>query len=231
MTKLGQPPLLYRLSKAAFNVPLRAVFRVEVQGIEHVPEGPAIFAANHRSFMDSIFLALTSPRPISFMAKAEYFDHRVTRWLFRNTGQIPLRRGSPASAREAVATASAVLANGGLVGIYPEGTRSLDGKLHRGNLGPARLAAASGAPIVPIGLVGTEDVQRPNERLPHPFRTVGVHFGAPRRVSADDVATNKQHLRSTTTTLMRDIAALSSQEYVDPRVSPSSRSRRSAFDH
>ncbi len=221
MTEQLRPPLLYRMSKAALNVPLRAVFRLEVQGLEHVPEGPAILAANHRSFMDSIFLALTSPRPISFVAKAEYFDHRVTRWIFRNTGQIPLRRGSPASARDAVTAASAVLANGGLVGIYPEGTRSPDGRLHRGNLGPARLAAASGAPIVPIGLIGTEDVQRPSERIPHPFRSVGVKFGKPRQVSPVDVAANKKHLRSTTDTIMRDIAVLSGQEYVGDRVSPS----------
>lgn len=220
MTKQMRSPLLYRMSKAALNIPLHATFRLKVQGLEHVPEGPAILAANHRSFMDSIFLALTSPRPISFVAKAEYFDHRLTRWIFRHTGQIPLRRGSPTSAREAVAAASAVLAKGGLVGIYPEGTRSLDGMLHRGNLGPARLAAASGAPIVPIGLTGTEDVQRPSERVPHPFRSVGVKFGQPRRVSAIDVATNKQHLRSTTDTIMRDIAALSGQEYVGDGVSP-----------
>lgn len=221
MTEQVRPPLLYRMSKGALNLPLHAVFRVEVQGLEHVPEGPAILAANHRSFMDSIFLALSSPRPISFLAKAEYFDHRVTRWIFRNTGQIPLRRGSPTSAREAVAAASAVLAAGGLVGIYPEGTRSPDGKLHRGNLGPARLAAASGAPIVPIGLVGTEDVQRRSERLPHLFRDVAVRFGTPRRLPAVDLATSKGQLRTATDTIMRDIANLSGQEYVDRKASPS----------
>lgn len=219
MTRQARPPLLYRMTKAGLNWPLHAVFRVDVQGLEHVPDGPAILAANHRSFMDSVFLALASPRPIAFMAKAEYFEHPVTRWMFRNTGQIPLRRGSPTSAREAVAAASAVLANGGLVGIYPEGTRSLDGKLHRGNLGPARLAAASGAPIIPIGLVGTEDVQKPSERLPHLFRSVSVKFGTPRRVPAD-LATGKEHLRTATDTVMQDIATLSDQEYIDRKPAP-----------
>lgn len=229
MTEQARPPLLYRTLKLLLDGPMHAVFRVDVQGLEHLPAGPAILAANHRSFMDSIFLALTSPRPISFMAKAEYFDHPVTRWMFRNTGQIPLRRGSPTSAREAVASASAVLANGGLVGIYPEGTRSPDGKLHRGNLGPARLAAASGAPIVPIGLVGTEDVQRPSERLPHLFRNVAVRFGTPRQVPAVDPATGKGQLRAETDTLMQEIAALSGQEYLDrnaPPVDHAPRARR-----
>jgi 1-acyl-sn-glycerol-3-phosphate acyltransferase len=174
-----------------------------------------ILAANHRSFMDSIFLALASPGPVAFVAKAEYFDRRMTRWLFNATGQIPLRRGSPAGARQALAAASDVLADGGTLGIYPEGTRSRDGKLHRGKLGPARLAAATGAAIVPVGLVGTEKVQLPEERLPHVFRPVAVKFGAPRHLPASDRRVPTSRLRETTDELMHDIADLSGAEYVD----------------
>src|SRR6266550_4863381 len=209
-------PTAYRIAKAALNRPLRLAYRVEVQGLDNVPSDEAvILAANHRSFMDSIFLALASPDPVAFVAKAEYFDHPVTRRLFSSTGQIPLRRGSPVGARDALAAASEVLAGGGTLGIYPEGTRSRDGKLHRGKLGPARLAAATGAVIVPVGLVGTDEVQLPDERLPHLFRPVAVRFGTPKRLASSDGRASPRRLRQTTDELMHDIADLSGAEYVD----------------
>ena len=210
-------PLAYRVAMAALDPPLRRAYRVDIQGIDNVPEGEGVsLAANHRSFMDSIFLALASPEPVAFVAKAEYFENRVTRWLFNATGQIPLRRGSAAGARDALAAASEVLEDGGTLGIYPEGTRSRDGKLHRGKLGPARLAAATGAAIVPVGLVGTDEVQLPDEKLPHLFRPVCVRFGRPRRLTvARDERASAKHLRGTTDALMADIADLSGAEYVD----------------
>jgi 1-acyl-sn-glycerol-3-phosphate acyltransferase len=209
-------PVGYRIAKAALRRPLRAAYDVDVDGLENVPRDEGvILAANHRSFMDSIFLALASPEPVSFVAKAEYFDHPVTRWLFKATGQIPLRRGSPAGAREALAAATDVLAYGGTLGIYPEGTRSRDGKLHRGKLGPARLAAATGAAIVPVGLVGTDEVQLPHERMPHLFRPVTVRFGSPKHLSAPEGRAPASRLRATTDELMHDIADLSGEEYVD----------------
>jgi 1-acyl-sn-glycerol-3-phosphate acyltransferase len=209
-------PLAYRVAKAALDRPLRTAYEVEVEGIDNVPHDQGvILAANHRSFMDSIFLAIASPEPVAFVAKAEYFENSLTRWLFRATGQIPLRRGSPAGARQALAAASEVLAGGGTLGIYPEGTRSRDGKLHRGKLGPARLAAATGAAIVPVGLVGTERVQLPDERLPHLFRPVAVRFGSPKRLEAREGRAPTSRLRETTDELMNDIADLSGAEYVD----------------
>jgi len=209
-------PVGYRVARAALNRPLKAAYDVDVEGVENVPAGEGvILAANHRSFMDSIFLALASPEPVAFVAKAEYFENRMTRWLFRATGQIPLKRGSPAGAREALAAASDVLAGGGALGIYPEGTRSRDGKLHRGKLGPARLAAATGAAIVPVGLVGTDEVQLPDERLPHLFRPVAVRFGSPKRLLSSDGRASARRLRQTTDELMHDIADLSGAEYVD----------------
>jgi 1-acyl-sn-glycerol-3-phosphate acyltransferase len=166
--------------------------------------------------MDSIFLALTSPRPISFLAKAEYFDSRVTRWLFTATGQIPVERGSPAGARRALAAASEVLAHDGAVGTYPEGTRSRDGKLHRGHRGPAMLALDCAAPIVPVGLIGTEAVQQPSQRVPRPFKTIRVRFGQPIGVSTDASDDSKAaRSRIVTNAVMHDIAELCEQPYVD----------------
>lgn len=207
-------PFGYRLAKALLSRPLRRAYRIEVDGIERIPDGPSILAANHRSFMDSVFLALVVDRPVSFLAKAEYFDRRRTAWIFRSTGQIRLQRGSPTGARRALDAALDVLAEGGVVGIYPEGTRSRDGLLHRGNLGPARLAATSGAPIVPVGLAGTEAVQAPDQRLPRVGKRVIVRFGSPLRLDPHD-ANHHGYLRDTTDRMMADIAALCGQEYVD----------------
>ena len=159
-------------------------------------------------------MALVVDRPVSFLAKAEYFDRRRTAWLFRATGQIPLRRGSPMGARRALDAAADVLEHGGTVGIYPEGTRSRDGLLHRGNLGPARLASTTGAPIVPIGMVGTDSVQAPDQRLPRIGKQITIRFGSPLRLRAEE-ARDRTGLRDLTDALMADIADLSGQQYVD----------------
>ena len=207
-------PVGYRLAKAVLSRPLRTAYDIEVEGDAHLPDGPVVLAANHRSFMDSIFLALVVDRAVSFLAKAEYFDRRRTAWILRATGQIPLRRGNPAGARRAIDDALGVLDQGGVVGVYPEGTRSRDGMLHRGNLGPARLAATSGAPIVPVGLLGTDKVQAPDQRLPRLGQRVAVRFGQPiwpdRPLSSD-----RAHLRDVTDDLMADIADLCGQPYDD----------------
>ena len=207
-------PVGYRVAKAVLRRPLSRAYDVEVEGGARLPEGPAVLAANHRSFMDSMFLALVVDRPVAFLAKAEYFDHRTTAWIFRATGQIPLRRGSPGGARRAIDAALEVLHHGGVVGVYPEGTRSRDGKLHRGNLGPARLSAASGAPIVPVGLVGTEQIQAPDEVLPHLGKEVKVRFGSPIRLDPRDQR-DRARMRDVTDGLMAEIAALCGQVYVD----------------
>jgi 1-acyl-sn-glycerol-3-phosphate acyltransferase len=127
----------------------------------------------------------------------------------RRFGAIPVRRGSPAGARQAISAAAEVLLQGGALGIYPEGTRSRDGMLHRGHPGPVRLARATGAALVPVGLVGTSEVQRPGERVPRPFRSIGIRFGEPQRLDED------ADLRRATDDLMQEIATLCGQEYVD----------------
>jgi 1-acyl-sn-glycerol-3-phosphate acyltransferase len=210
----GSEPFGYRLAKGLLSRPLRRAYDIEVEGEDRIPDGPVVLAANHRSFMDSIFLALVVERAVSFLAKAEYFDRRRTAWLFRSTGQIPLRRGNPAGARRAIDDALGVLDRGGVVGVYPEGTRSRDGKLHRGNLGPARLAATSGAPLVPVGLVGTEAVQAPDQRLPRLRKRVAVRFGEPIHLERPS-ASDRAHLRDVTDEMMANIADLCDQPYND----------------
>ena len=206
-------PIGYRVARGLLSRPLHRAYDIDVEGDARLPDGPVVLVANHRSFMDSIFLALVVDRAVSFLAKAEYFDRRRTAWLFRSTGQIPLRRGNPAGARRAIDDALGVLDRGGVIGVYPEGTRSRDGMLHRGNLGPARLAAASGAAIVPVGLLGTDKVQAPDERLPHVGQQVRVRFGQPIRLQP--YANHRAHLRDVTDSMMADIADLCGQEYDD----------------
>jgi 1-acyl-sn-glycerol-3-phosphate acyltransferase len=207
---------VYQLTKALVGSALRRCYQVDVRGLAHLPErGPMVLAANHRSFMDSIFLAVVTPRPITFIAKAEYWESWRTAWMFRATGQIPLRRDSARRAHEAMVSAGRVLAGQGVIGMYPEGTRSRDGGLHPGNTGAARLAQASGAPIVPVGLIGTEAVQAPDEPLPHLFRPVSVRFGSPHHLAtANEPRRRKAELRGATDRLMHAIAELSGQEYL-----------------
>jgi 1-acyl-sn-glycerol-3-phosphate acyltransferase len=221
-------PMLARVARPVLGTVLRGCYQIEVSGLDDVPDDTAvILAANHRSFMDSMFLPLVWPRHITFIAKSEYWAHWSTRWFFQGTGQIPLQRGLGRAASEALEAARAVLDRGGTVGIYPEGTRSRDGKLHRGNTGPARLALASGAPIVPVGLVGTAAVQAPGERLPHLFRRVEVRFGLPQWVRPAEEANDRVVLRDATDRLMRTIAGLCGQQ-LDDRYAGSGRRATSA---
>lgn len=209
--------MLYWLSKALLTPLLRLLFRVRVDGRERVPAaGPVVLASNHLSFLDSIFLPLVVRRRVTFVAKAEYFDSWRTRWFFRGVGQIPIRRGGGSASERALAAALGVLRGGGVFAIYPEGTRSRDGLLHRGHTGVARLALRSGAPVVPVGLVGTRDVQPPDRTLPRWFRPVTVRFGAPldftRHAGRES---DRMVLRQITDEVMFEVRELSEQEYVD----------------
>ena len=138
-----------------------------------------ILAPNHVTFLDSMFLPLVLRRRVTFVAKAEYFDSWKTAWFFRAAGQIPMRREGGSASERALAAARDVLKEGKVLGIYPEGTRSPDGRLYRGHTGAARLALGCGATIVPVGLVGTSLVQPPGSNRPRPFKKVTVRFGAP----------------------------------------------------
>jgi 1-acyl-sn-glycerol-3-phosphate acyltransferase len=190
---------------------------VHVEGREHVPKrGPVILAANHRSFLDSIFIPLVVHRRVTFVAKAEYFDDRKTAWFFRGCGQIPIRREGGSASERALASATDVLEQGKVFAIYPEGTRTRDGLLHKGHTGVARLALRCQVPIVPIGLVGTDDVQPVNARMPRLFRRVTIRFGEPIDSARYDGRDNDRlALRELTDEVMYEIGQLSGYEYVD----------------
>ncbi|MGB7051806.1 MAG: lysophospholipid acyltransferase family protein [Acidimicrobiales bacterium] len=225
----------YWIFKITLSPVLFLLWRVRVEGRDRVPgKGPAILAANHQSFCDSLFLPLVLRRRVTYVAKAEYFDSWKTGWFFRAAGQIPIRREGGTTSQRALETACEVLGDGQLLGFYPEGTRAPDERLHRGHTGVIRVARACGVPVIPVGISGTRAVQPPGRMIMRPFRTVTVRFGLPidcrpshspadgtgRPVvtetghqDADDV--EAKELRVLTDALMVGIAKLSGQEYVD----------------
>lgn len=199
----------------------RLIFRPVVEGRHHVPrKGPVIIASNHLSFVDSMVIPLVSPRPVAFLAKADYFRGRgikglLTRAFFVATEAVPVERTDHRAAQESLDLALEVLQAGRAFGIYPEGTRSRDGRLHRGRTGVAHLALTSGAPVVPVGLIGTDQLQPVGRRLPR-FHRITVRFGAPIHFSpvpdrASSRATARAR-RAATDDIMAAIAALSGQE-------------------
>ena len=212
--------MAYWALKIVLTPILRLIYRVRIEGRENVPRsGPVILASNHQSFIDSIFLPLSMRRRVTFVAKAEYFESRKTAWFFRAMGMIPLKRGGGSASERALLAAKEVLESGGVLGIYPEGTRSPDGRLYRGHTGAARLAAQCGAPVVPVAQFGTAEVQPIGVMIPKLFRPVRLRMGAPVRYKAAATTDGDRpvhtELRAFTDELMRAIASLSGQEYVD----------------
>ncbi|MCW2526433.1 MAG: 1-acylglycerol-3-phosphate O-acyltransferase, partial [Pseudonocardiales bacterium] len=196
-------------------------FRPKVLGAENVPrQGPVIVAANHLSSLDTLFIAVLLRRRVTFIAKAEYFSKpgvrgRAMAALMAACGFIPLDRSSASAAKAAMTTGLRVLAEGGVLGVYPEGTRSPDGRLYRGRTGIARLALESGAPVVPVGLVGTREVLPPDRRIPR-LRSIKVKIAAPLSFSRGDRSPNDQALlRSATDEVMTAILGLSGQQRAD----------------
>lgn len=203
--------------KAVLTPVLRFFFRIRVEGLENVPStGGVILASNHVAFCDSVFLPLVVSRRVTFAAKAEYFDDPKTAWIFRALGQIPIKRGGGSASRRALDAASEVLTSGGVFGIYPEGTRSPDGRLYRGRTGVARLALANRVPVVAVAMIGTAEVQPIGQRRFSPFRPVTVRFSEPFDFARhQDRPTSPITLRQITDELMFELQALSGQEYVD----------------
>jgi len=200
---------------------LRGVFRPHVSGAENVPDhGPAILASNHLSYADWLFLPLTLPRRVTFVAKAEYFNTPgVKGWFqkkfFSGAGQVPIDRSGASAAEGALTTAKRVLDAGELFGIYPEGTRSHDGRLYRGKTGVARLALESRVPVIPVAVVGTDVVAPPGKKF-GTFTRPYVRFGRPLDFSRYEGLENDRYiLRSITDEVMYEIMRLSGQEYVD----------------
>ncbi|GAA1349396.1 lysophospholipid acyltransferase family protein [Falsarthrobacter nasiphocae] len=200
---------------------VNAVFRPWVKGLENIPEeGGAILVSNHLSFSDSIFLPLAVPRPVSFLAKSEYFTGTglkgtLTRKFFQASNQIPMDRSGGSASLSSLAAGAETLRQGKLLGIYPEGTRSPDGRLYKGKIGVARLALETGVPVIPVAMIGTDKVQPIGRKIPR-VRRVGLIIGEPLDFSRfagkiDDHAT----LRTMTDEIMAALMRLSGQEYVD----------------
>ena len=208
---------LYPVARAVLTPLFRTAWRIHVKGAEHLPaDGPAILCPNHTSVIDSFLLPSTLPRRITFVGKAEYLDDWKTKHLFPALGMIPIDRSGGDASKRALDAAAGVLDRGELFGIYPEGTRSRDGRLHRGHTGPARLALRTGAPLVPVGLIGTRAIQPPGARAPRPFRPCEIRIGRPIDVRRyDGRADDRLVLRQLTDELMFEIRELTGQQYVD----------------
>ncbi|MDT0346557.1 lysophospholipid acyltransferase family protein [Streptomyces litchfieldiae] len=215
--------MLYGAMKVSVGAGLKLVFRPWVEGKEHVPaEGPAILASNHLSFSDSFFLPAVLDRKVTFIAKAEYFTSpgikgRLTAAFFKGVGQLPVdRSGARGAGEAAIRSGIAVLERGELFGIYPEGTRSPDGRLYRGKPGGlARVALATGAPVLPVAMIDTEKIQPPGKVVPKLMRP-GIRIGEPLDFSRyQGMEGDRFILRSITDEVMYAIMKLSGQEYVD----------------
>ncbi|MEW2583418.1 lysophospholipid acyltransferase family protein [Streptomyces virginiae] len=214
--------MFYHLLKHVFLGPLlRLLFRPRIEGLENIPaEGAAIVAGNHLSFSDHFLMPAILARRITFLAKAEYFTGpgikgRLTAAFFRSAGQIPVDRSGRNAGQAALREGLGVLAKGELLGIYPEGTRSHDGRLYKGKVGVAAMALGAGVPVVPCAMVGTFEIQPPGQRIPN-IRRVTIRFGEPLDFSRyAGMEGERAVLRAVTDEIMYAILGLSGQEYVD----------------
>ncbi|MGM7774907.1 lysophospholipid acyltransferase family protein [Arthrobacter sp. KNU-44] len=214
--------MFYWVMKRIFLGPLlKLLFRPWVKGLDNVPQdGAAILASNHLSFSDSIFMPVMVPRRVSFLAKSEYFTGtglkgRLTAMFFRLTNQLPMDRSGGAASELSLQAGRDVLAAGGLLGIYPEGTRSPDARLYRGKVGVAKLALQTRVPVVPVAMIGTEKVQPIGKRLPN-IRRIGIIFGQPLDFSRYYGQEEERAVqRAVTDEIMYELMRLSGQEYVD----------------
>lgn len=214
--------MFYHLLKHVLLGPLlRLLFRPRIEGLENIPEeGAAIVAGNHLSFSDHFLMPAILGRRITFLAKAEYFTGpglkgRLTAAFFRSAGQIPVDRSGKDAGQAALREGLGVLAGGELLGIYPEGTRSHDGRLYKGKVGVAAMALGAGVPVVPCAMVGTFEIQPPGQTLPK-IRRVTIRFGAPLEFSRyEGMEGERAVLRAVTDEIMYAILNLSGQEYVD----------------
>ncbi len=214
--------MLYWLLKYIVLGPvLRLIFRPRVEGREHVPdEGPAIIASNHLSFSDSIFMPLMVKRRVTFVAKQEYFTGKgikgwLTRKFFEGTGTIPVDRSGGRAAQAAIEIGLRVLREGALFGIYPEGTRSPDGRLYRGKTGVARLALDSGATVIPVAMLNADEIQPPGKLIPK-IKRVRMRFGTPLDFSRYAGMSGDRFIeRAVTDEIMYELMQLSGREYID----------------
>ncbi|RKS19296.1 1-acyl-sn-glycerol-3-phosphate acyltransferase [Arthrobacter sp. AG1021] len=209
------------LKRFAVKPLLRIFFKIDIQGINNIPvAGGAILASNHLSVSDSVFLPAMIERPVVFLAKDDYFNGkgpkgRLVAWFFRNINQLPMDRSGGRGSAASLASANTALAEGKLLGIYPEGTRSPDGRLYRAKLGVAKLALESRVPVIPIAMINTHKVQPIGQRLPHPGR-IGIKIGKPLDFShLAEQSGDPAVLRQVADDIRKAINVLSGQSYVD----------------
>ena len=210
----------YQMSRAVAGPLLHLLWRPELTGAEHIPSsGGAILASNHLSIVDSIFLPLMVDRPVTFAAKSEYFTgtrlvDRVTGAYLRATKQLSVNRTEARAGQDMLHAALGLLQGGGLFGIYPEGTRSPDGRLYRGRVGIGWLALNSGLPVLPVAMSGTDRVLPPGQKIPRVAK-IGITIGKPLTFEQyQDLPSPARQRRAITDDVMRSIQALSGQEYV-----------------
>jgi 1-acyl-sn-glycerol-3-phosphate acyltransferase len=210
--------MFWFLMKYVFLGPLvKGLVRPKAIGLENIPsDGPAILAANHQSFLDDLVLPLVVPkRKVVFLAKADYFDKWYLRWFFKGANVIPVRRESKTDSEAALRAGVQALAEGQLVGIFPEGTRSPDGRLYRGKTGVARMALEARVPVIPVAITGTFEAMPYDRKVPKRGR-VTLRFGKPLSFERHyDAARDRFVLRSVTDEIMYEIMLMSGQEYVD----------------
>jgi 1-acyl-sn-glycerol-3-phosphate acyltransferase len=215
--------VFYAVLKAMVTRISLLIWRPKVIGRENIPEhGGVILASNHLSFVDSLLIPIVAPRPVSFLAKSEYFETkgvkgRLMKGFFTSIGAIPVRRGDHRAAKDSLDVSLAVIEGGNAFAIYPEGTRSLDGRLYRARVGVGWLALKSGAPIIPVGLVGTRDMLPKGAKVPR-FVPVTVRFGEPIDVAKLDIpgevsADNARARRIVADAVVAEIQKLTGQEY------------------
>jgi 1-acyl-sn-glycerol-3-phosphate acyltransferase len=218
-------PLLYSFGKITVGNAMIAGWRPRVEGLENVPgTGGAIFASNHLSVADELFLGAVVPRHLAFWAKSDYFNGtgvrgRFNRFIMEGLGAIKVERAGGRAALTAFDGAIPKLKAGDMVAIYPEGTRSPDGRLYRGRTGAARLAVAAGVPIIPVGVIGTERIQPIGQPYPKlvGWGKVTIKFGQP--IETEGQPDDRTSLRELTDEVMAEIQKLTGQEYV-PRYAP-----------
>lgn len=209
------------LKRFAVRPLLRIFFKVDVQGLNNIPaSGGAILASNHLSVSDSVFLPASLERSVVFLAKDDYFNGkgikgRIVAWFFRNINQLPMDRSGGQKSAESLASAKSALNEGKLLGIYPEGTRSPDGRLYRAKLGVAKLALETGVSVIPVAMINTDKVQPIGQRLPHPGR-VGIKIGKALDFShLRAEAADPKVMRQVADEIRQAINRLSGQTYAD----------------
>jgi 1-acyl-sn-glycerol-3-phosphate acyltransferase len=209
------------LKNVVVGPPVRRIFRPKVEGAENIPlAGPAIIASNHLSYADWIFMPLVLRRRVTFVAKSDYFTGAgikgtFQRGFFKGTGQVPIDRSGGSASEGAIRAGMKVLERGDLFGIYPEGTRSHDGRLYKGRTGVARLALEAKVPVIPVGVIGT-DVVAPPGKIVASLASPTIKFGEPLDFSRyDGMDSDRLILRAVTDEIMYRIMELSGQEYVD----------------